>query len=88
AGEDMAVIEQLWPAHTPDTMTKELLTPGDAAVVRYRKYLDKWSQRGWRIDAKAMEKNDGYVAYAIPSPARRESGNWILDTIPLLQSSE
>jgi hypothetical protein len=26
------------------------------------------------------------VAYAIPSPARRESGNWVLDAVPLLGS--
>ena len=82
AGEDRAIIEELWPVRTPDTMTKELLTPGDAAVVQYRQFLKDWDARGWRIDWSELERNKGNVAYAIPSPQRRESGNWILDSVP------
>ncbi|MFQ5635156.1 MAG: Rieske 2Fe-2S domain-containing protein [Gammaproteobacteria bacterium] len=85
AGEDRAVIEELWPVGTPDTLTKELLTPGDAAVVQYRDFLKTWDSRGWRIDWPAMKQKEHSVAYAIPSPGRRESGNWILDTIPLVK---
>jgi phenylpropionate dioxygenase-like ring-hydroxylating dioxygenase large terminal subunit len=83
AGEDQSVIEELWPKSTPDTLTKELMTPGDAAVLKYREFLKKWEENGWRIDMKEMAANDGDVAYAIPSPARRESKNWVLDSIPL-----
>jgi len=84
AHEDQAVIEELWPKRTPDTLTKELMTAGDAAVVKYRDYLAEWDKRGWRIDQDTMAANFGDVAYAIPCPARRESGNWILDPVPLL----
>jgi hypothetical protein len=28
------------------------------------------------------------VAYAIPSPERRTSGNWVLDPIPLIGTTE
>lgn len=85
AQEDRAIIEELWPVGTPDTLTKELLTPGDAAVVKYRDYLKTWDAKGWRIDWKAMKQNEENVAYSIPSPARRESGNWIMDTVPVVE---
>lgn len=84
AGEDQAVIEELWPKRTPDTLTKELMTPGDAAVLKFREHLKEWEENGWRIDMKTMAENEGDVAYAIPCPARRESGNWVLDAIPLM----
>ncbi len=84
AHEDRVVIEELYPKRTPDSLTKELMTSGDAAVVRYRDYLSRWHANGWRIDTQTMAAHHGDVAYAIPSPARRESGNWILDPVPLL----
>jgi phenylpropionate dioxygenase-like ring-hydroxylating dioxygenase large terminal subunit len=84
AGEDQVVIEGLWPKTTPDTLTKELMTPGDAAVVNFREYLQKWEDKGWRIDQKKLAEDDGDVAYAIPCPARRESKSWVLDPIPLM----
>jgi phenylpropionate dioxygenase-like ring-hydroxylating dioxygenase large terminal subunit len=83
ANEDRAVIEGLWPKRTPDTLTKELMTPGDAAVVKFREHLQQWEENGWRIDMKKMAEDEGDVAYAIPSPARGESKNWVLDVIPL-----
>jgi hypothetical protein len=33
---------------------------------------------------KALKAKLGDVAMAIPCPGRRESGNWVLDTVPLL----
>jgi phenylpropionate dioxygenase-like ring-hydroxylating dioxygenase large terminal subunit len=82
--EDIAVLEQLSPVRTPATNTKEVLVPGDTAVLRYRDCLRDWEQRGWRIDFKALRSRQGDVAFAIPCPARRESGNWVLDTVPLV----
>jgi len=84
AGEDRNIIENLWPRGTPDTLTKELLLPGDAAVVKYREYLKSWENNGWRIDWSTMLRNEDDVAYAIPSPDRRDSRNWVIDSIPVL----
>ena len=84
ATEDRNIIENLRPHGTPDTMTKEMLLPGDAAVVRYRDYLKTWENNGWRIDWSTLRQKEEDVAYAIPSPGRRESKNWIIDTIPLM----
>ena len=84
ATEDRHIIENLRPFGTPDTLTKELLIPGDAAVVRYRQYLKQWEDQGWRIDWAALRNSEEDVAYSIPSPSRRESGNWVLDSVPMM----
>jgi phenylpropionate dioxygenase-like ring-hydroxylating dioxygenase large terminal subunit len=82
--EDIKVLENLNPVRTPDTNTREILLPGDYALVRYREWLKKWDANGWRIDMKALRAKQGDVAMAIPCPGRRESGNWVLDTVPLI----
>jgi len=87
AHEDQAIIENLFPVRTPETLTKELMTPGDAAVVKYREYLGQWDSKGWRIDEDVMQDSYGDVAYAIPCPARRTAGNWVLDPVPLVTGS-
>ena len=55
--------------------------------MRYREWLKKWDAKGWRIDTKALRAKQGDVAMAIPCPGRRESGNWVLDTVPLIPPS-
>jgi len=86
--EDKNIIENLRPRNTPDTLTKELLLPGDQAVVRYREYLQTWEDKGWRIDMHALGENNVDSALAIPSPARRESKSWVLDTVPLIPAKD
>jgi phenylpropionate dioxygenase-like ring-hydroxylating dioxygenase large terminal subunit len=85
--EDIRILENLNPVRTPDTNTKEILVPGDYALVRYREWLKKWDANGWRIDAKALRARQGDAAMAIPCPGRRESGNWVLDAVPLVPGS-
>ena len=54
-------------------------------MIRFRERLREWDSRGWRIDRKALAAIKGDVACAIPCPARRESGNWVLEPVPLRQ---
>ncbi|MGI9291584.1 MAG: Rieske 2Fe-2S domain-containing protein [Gammaproteobacteria bacterium] len=84
AEEDFVILENLWPIRTPDTMNHELLTEGDLILVKYREHLKEWEKQGWRIDYKKLKAADGDIAYAIPSPARRQEKNWVLDTVPLI----
>ena len=84
AHEDIRIIEALDPIRTPHTTTKEMLLPQDKPIVRYRQYLQDWEDKGWRIDQKSFRAQRGDVAFAIPSPARRESKNWIVEPIPLM----
>ena len=86
--EDVDILEKLNPIRTPETNTKELLLPSDHMGVRYREWLAEWDAKGWRIDFKAIQEKAGDVVYTIPCPARRESGNWVLDTVPLMPGGE
>jgi phenylpropionate dioxygenase-like ring-hydroxylating dioxygenase large terminal subunit len=87
ADEDITVISELYPVRTPEVSTKEILTVGDECVVAYRKHLQQWERQGSRIDLKAMRANADDIAYAIPSPGRRTSKNWVLDTVPLVAAT-
>ncbi len=86
--EDVDILQQLSPIMTPPTNTKEILVPGDAVIVRYREWLSDWDARGWRIDGEQLEARKKHIAFAIPSPGRREGGNWVLDTVPLKPGGE
>jgi len=83
-GEDIDILENLWPVRTPDTLTKEIMTPSDQVVVRFREHLANWAARGWQIDRRAMRNRHGDVACVIPCRARRTSVNWVLEPVPLL----
>jgi phenylpropionate dioxygenase-like ring-hydroxylating dioxygenase large terminal subunit len=86
--EDVSVLEKLTPVRTPPTNTKEIMVPGDAVILRYREFLAQWDAKGWRIDYKKLQAERGDIAFAIPSPGRRTSGNWVLDPVPLQEGGE
>jgi len=84
AHQDITIIEELRPVVTPTTNTKELMTPSDKVIVMYREKLDEWDAKGWQIDFEMLVRDSKKVAYAIPSPARREQKSWVLDSVPLV----
>ena len=85
AGQDHDVLIEINPPITPETRAGEMFMPADQAILRYREYLDEWQALGWRIDTAEIARNRKRVAYAIPSPARRESPrNWVLDPVPTM----
>jgi hypothetical protein len=87
AKQDIDILSVLTPKLTPLSPSKELLMPADKAVAAYRSWLEKFDDMGWRIDIEAFESRHGKgAAFAIPSPARRTSGNWVLDEIPRIQN--
>jgi phenylpropionate dioxygenase-like ring-hydroxylating dioxygenase large terminal subunit len=88
AEEDIRIVEALDPIRTPRSTTKELLLPQDKPIVAYRRYLQEWEDRGWRIDASRFRAEAGDTAFAIPCPARREGKNWVLDPVPLMPADE
>ena len=87
AKEDIDILEELDPVRTPESPTEEVLVRSDGAVTRYRECLRNWADRGWRIDIKSLREQRGDRAFAIPSPARRTSKNWVQKTIPLVPGS-
>jgi phenylpropionate dioxygenase-like ring-hydroxylating dioxygenase large terminal subunit len=85
-GEDVRILESLWPLRTPESLNRELMSAADHTVVSYREWLRSFEARGWRIDRDAMRERHGDVAWAIPCPARRESGSWVLEPVPLVSA--
>lgn len=88
AYEDRDVLEPLRPVVTPITNTHETFVPADKPVARYRERISMFEEKGWRIDTDEVNRNKMNVAYAIPSPARRTSKGWALDSIPLVPAKQ
>jgi hypothetical protein len=90
AQQDIEILSDVYPLRTPISNTKEVLMPADKAVVGYREWLAKFDDKGWRIDWDDFKSRNakGNIAFAIPCPGRRTSGNWVLETVPLLKSRE
>ena len=85
AKQDIDIMGHVYPTQTPISNTKEVLMPADKAIVAYREWLEKFDNAGWRIDLEEFNRRNGKdTAFAIPSPARRESKNWVIETIPLV----
>ena len=82
--QDRDILEAIQPHVTPRVNTKELFVVGDEPIGRYRQFLKEWEARGWRIDVRQLIADEGRVAYAIPSPERRKSKGWVIDSVPLL----
>ncbi len=45
-------------------------------------------QAGVSTGADFQRRNGGNTAFAIPSPGRRKSGNWVVESVPLLPSRQ
>jgi hypothetical protein len=88
ANEDGRVLLGIRPVLQPESNTKENLVPTDKHVAYYRAKVKEFEALGWRIDQREIERNKLRVAYAIPSPARRNSKNWTLDPVPLVSAKK
>ncbi|MEZ5565263.1 MAG: aromatic ring-hydroxylating dioxygenase subunit alpha [Gammaproteobacteria bacterium] len=82
AAQDIKVLSALQPALTPHTNTKEFMVPADEPILRYRKLLRAWEQRGWRINMDELNRVRSRAACAIPGPERRHHKGWVLDAVP------
>ncbi|MBL8200015.1 MAG: aromatic ring-hydroxylating dioxygenase subunit alpha [Chromatiales bacterium] len=88
ANQDVKIIENLNPPITPDKNTREFMVPSDSVILDYRAKQKEWAAKGWKIDLEEVERNNRRVAYAIPSPARRQTKGWVLDPIPLVDGAK
>ena len=88
ANEDIELLNNLRPFKTPMTMTKEVFVPADLIIGKYRNTLKEFEESGFKIDMKKLRETEIDTAYAIPSPDRRKSKNWVLDPIPLINKKK
>lgn len=85
--QDIVVLEAIEPLVPPHSTARECLMPADKAILHYRRYLDQLNAKGWRIDSARVAADKGRVAYAVPSPGRRQAKGWVIDAIPLVDSA-
>lgn len=82
--EDQAIVEQLEPPLPAEGSTGDFSVKADLLQMHYRQCLQRWQAHGWRIDLPLMaQSRPGTTLFLIPSPPRRESRNWVFDTVPL-----
>lgn len=82
--QDVTVVRRIHPGPAPDKAGTELLLPEDRGVIGYRDRAQEWTARGWRIDSDSLAADSSNRVYAIPCPSRREGGNWVTRSVPLL----
>ena len=88
AQEDIDLLATLDPVGTPNNPSDEVLVPSDGAVISYRQHLKTWKEKGWCIDMETLNAKRQNMAFAIPCPDRRTSGNWVLSPVPLFPTAE
>ena len=84
AFQDRDILVNINPVLTPNKIKNEFFVPMDRPLKRYRELLEKWQQKGWRIDSETVNNNRLSHAYAIPSPGRKHTKGWVVDSIPML----
>ncbi|MDH3509256.1 MAG: hypothetical protein OER85_00205 [Gammaproteobacteria bacterium] len=85
AWEDRVVVEQVQPVTPSPYNSTDLLLPEEKIMLAYRKSLQAWDQKGWRIHSDQVLRDRDAVSYAIPSPARRTEKAWVLPPVPTRQ---
>jgi phenylpropionate dioxygenase-like ring-hydroxylating dioxygenase large terminal subunit len=84
--QDAAIIEQASPNWLPETLENELSVVQDKFMSFWRATRRRHiEEKGWQIDSAALRPHEGFKAFTIPSPGRRQHHEikWVLDTVPL-----
>ncbi len=83
--QDQVVIERILPILTPMSGTDEVMVKADAVIIRFREYLKDWENRGWYIDSAKVEALRDEKAFTIPSPTRRTTKGWAIESAPIVE---
>lgn len=84
--EDANVIEHVRPPLTPESQTDELFVETDGPEKAYRSKAKQLGRQLGCIDIRRMRDLSLDQVLVIPSPARADGGNWVHNTVPLLES--
>ena len=72
--EDTAIVEETRPFYLAENLDGEVSVKSDRFMSTFRKMRrDLIEQRGWQIDADAVDEARGKKLYAIPSPSRKQA---------------
>jgi phenylpropionate dioxygenase-like ring-hydroxylating dioxygenase large terminal subunit len=85
ARQDAAILENVKPGRPPESPNEVLFVKPDGILAHLEASRKKWEAMGWRIDLqKIREYPPGRKQFVIPSPGRRQSGQWVYDAVPLI----
>ena len=85
ARQDAAIIENVKPGRPPESPNEVLFVKPDNVLAHLEASRKKWEAMGWRIDLqKIHDLPPGRKQIVIPSPGRRQSGQLVYDTVPLI----
>ena len=83
--QDAAILESLSPGRPPESPSDALFVAPDGILGHLEASRKKWEAMGWRIDLKKLRQYPpGTKQFVIPSPGRRESGQWVYDPVPMI----
>ena len=85
ARQDAAILENVKPGRPPESPNDVLFVKPDGILAHLETSRKKWEAMGWRIDLEEIRKYPpGRKQFVIPSPGRRQSGQWVYDPVPLI----
>lgn len=85
ANQDKAILENVSPGRPPESSTDALFVAPDSILGHLEASRKKWEAMGWRIDLESLRGYPpGRKQFVIPSPGRREAGQWVYDAVPLI----
>jgi phenylpropionate dioxygenase-like ring-hydroxylating dioxygenase large terminal subunit len=86
--EDAAVMDYLKPPLTPASKSNELLVATDGPEKAYRDKLRRLAAELGEIDWRALRDRSEDNVLVIPSPARRQGGDWVHQPVPVIAKQQ
>jgi len=87
--QDAAILENIEPGLPPESPSEILFVRPDNILSHLETSRKKWETLGWRIDLQKLRVYPpGRKQFMIPSPGRRESGQWVYEPVPLIAAKE
>ena len=63
--------------------------PADIPIVTYREWLEKFKNKGWKIDLEKLKSsNCNDKVFSIPGLGRKKSKNYPIESVPLIEEAQ
>jgi len=89
AQQDIDILLDVNPVQTPLKKKEEVLVPADIPIVTYREWLEKFKNKGWKIDLEKLKSgNCNDKVFSIPGLGRKKSKNYPIESVPLIEEAQ
>lgn len=87
--QDHEVLRRVRPERVPDGWQNEVSVKSDALQIAMRQRFREWERQGNAIDSDRIAREfTGRKACAIPCPSRRDTADWAIDAIPIVEAND